>query len=142
MTMQARHLSVSIDRNPTEVYAFVSDPESLPRWASGLGGSIENVEGEWVASSPTGRVKIRFAPLNAFGVADHEVMLESGESFHNPMRVVANGEGSEVVFTLFRRPAMTDAELAADAAAIERDLAALKRLLEAERAPPPTRPER
>ena len=127
---EVRHVSVSIARPPAEVYAFAAEPLNLPRWARGLSGSIQEVNGEWVADSPMGRVRIRFAPPNAFGVLDHDVVLESGESFHNPMRVVANGEGSEVVFTLYRRPGMTAEELEGDARTIGEDLRTLKRLLE------------
>jgi hypothetical protein len=126
-----RHVSVSILRRPAEVYAFAAAPENLPRWAKGLSGSIEEVDGEWVADSPMGKVKVRFAGHNALGVLDHDVTLPSGETVHNPMRVVANAEGSEVVFTLFRRPGMSDEAFAADAKAIAADLAELKRLLEA-----------
>ena len=46
------------------------------------------------------------------------------------MRVVANGTGAEVMFTLLRTPGMTEDAFAADAAAVERDLKALKALLE------------
>jgi hypothetical protein len=46
------------------------------------------------------------------------------------MRVVPNGTGAEVTFLLFRTPDMTDAAFAADAAAVARDLNALKTLLE------------
>jgi hypothetical protein len=126
----ARHIGVSIERPASEVYAFVVNPENLPRWAEGLSGSIENVDGEWIAESPMGKVTVRFAETNELGVLDHDVTLESGVGFHNPMRVVPNGDGSELVFTLFRQPEMSDEAFAADAAAIERDLAALKRLLE------------
>jgi len=45
--------------------------------------------------------------------------------------VLADGDGAEVVFTLRRRPGMTDEEWAADAAAITADLSTLKRVLEA-----------
>jgi hypothetical protein len=128
--MEVRHLTVSIDRPPAEVYAFASDPANLPRWARGLSGSIARVGGEWVADSPMGKVKVRFAPPNAFGVLDHDVVLESGESVHNPLRVVPNGAGSEVVFTLVRRPGVSDAEWAADADAVQRDLGALRRVME------------
>ena len=128
-----RHVSVSIERPPGEVYEFAVNPENLPRWARGLSGSIEKVEGEWVASSPMGKVKVRFVERNALGVLDHDVLLESGASVHNPVRVVANGGGSEVIFTLFRRPDMTADDFEADAHAVERDLAALKSLLEARR---------
>lgn len=129
-TFPVHHVTVSINRPPAEVYAFVADPSNLPRWATGLSGSIENVAGEWIADSPMGKVKIRFVPENALGVLDHEVELESGEVFPNPMRVVANGSGSEVTFTLFRRPGTSDEAFADDLAAISRDLGTLKRLLE------------
>jgi hypothetical protein len=52
------------------------------------------------------------------------------------MRVIPNGSGSEVLFTLVRAPGMTDQEFANDAQQVERDLAALKSLLED---PPSTR---
>lgn len=126
-----RHISVSIDRPPEEVYAFAAEPANLPRWARGLSGSIEYVNGEWIADSPIGKVKVRFVERNALGVLDHDVTLVSGVSVHNPLRVVANGGGSELVFTLFRRQDVSDEDFAADARAVERDLAALKRLLEA-----------
>jgi uncharacterized membrane protein len=128
---EVRHVSVSILRSPAEVYEFAANPENLPRWAKGLsGGAIRQVDGEWIADSPMGKVKVRFVRQNELGVLDHDVVLESGESVHNPLRVVANGDGAEVVFTLYRRPGMDDAAFAADAHAVENDLRALKRLLE------------
>ena len=48
----------------------------------------------------------------------------------NPLRVLADGDGCEVVFTLRRQPGMDDEAFDADAAAIRRDLATLRRLLE------------
>ena len=126
-----RHISAAINRPAREVYAFASKPEHLPRWARGLAGSIEKVGGEWIATSSLGTVRVRFAEPNAFGVLDHDVTLESGLSVHNPMRVVPRDlERSEVVFTLFRRRGVSDAEFAADARAVEQDLGALKELLE------------
>ena len=51
-------------------------------------------------------------------------------TIHNPMRVVANREGSEFVFTLIRQPGMSDGQFAKDKAAVENDLKTLKDLLE------------
>jgi hypothetical protein len=126
-----RHVSVSIARPLDEVYAFVSNPENLPRWATGLAGTIRNVDGEWVADAPMGKVKIRFVPQNAFGVLDHDVTLASGAMVHVPMRVIPNGTGSEVVFTLVREPGVSDEKFAEDARWVEKDLNALKGQLEA-----------
>jgi uncharacterized protein YndB with AHSA1/START domain len=124
-------VSVSIDRPPDVVYAFAVNPLNLPRWASGLSGSIAQVDGAWIAEAPMGKVRIRFAERNPYGVLDHDVTLPSGEVFSNPMRVVQNAGGSEITFTLFRQPGVSDEDFAADARTIERDLKALKRILEA-----------
>lgn len=129
-TLHARHISVSIHRAPQEVYDFAADPENLPKWATGLAGGIRKVKDEWVADSPLGKIKIRFAERNSFGVLDHDVILESGAQFHNPMRVVPNGSGSEVIFTLFRQPETSDEKFEEDARWVKKDLNALKRLLE------------
>ena len=131
-THQVRHVSVSINRPPEEVYVFVSDPENLPKWATGLGGSIRKVQGEWIADSPMGKIRITFAEKNTFGILDHEVVLGSGVKIDNPMRVIANGEGSEIFFTLIRRPDISDEKFAEDALWVEKDLKILKGLLEAQ----------
>ena len=131
MTFPSKHVSVAIERTAADVYAFVADPRNLPRWAAGLSGSIDQVNGEWIADSPMGSVKVAFAERNDFGILDHDVTLPSGETVRNPMRVVPNGDGSEMTFTLFRRPALSEADFEADAATVHDDLLRLKALLEA-----------
>ena len=128
---QIRQISVLIDRPPSEVYDFVSDPQNLPKWATGLGGSIENINGDWIADAPMGKIKIAFTPRNTFGVLDHDVtLLPAGVTFHNPMRVLPLGEGSAVIFTLIRHHGMTDEKFSQDAQWIAKDLDILKGLLE------------
>jgi hypothetical protein len=131
MPTESRHLTVSIERPAGRVYAYVRDPAHLPGWAAGLAAGIRRERGEWVADSPMGQVLVRFVPVNEYGVLDHDVVLPSGESVTNPLRVLPDGEGSEVVFTLRRRPGMTDEAWAADTAAVTADLASLRRVLEA-----------
>jgi uncharacterized membrane protein len=130
MTFMAKHISVSIERSAAQVYEFASNPENLPQWAGGLSGSIKKVDDEWIAEAPMGRVKVEFAEKNKFGILDHDVTLSSGAKFYNPMRVFPNNDGSEVVFTLYRRPEMTDQNFVEDAESVERDLKKLKSLLE------------
>lgn len=127
---ESQHLSVYVDRPAAEVYAFAADPAHLPDWAAGLSGSIEQRDGRWFADSPMGEVEVRFVPDNPYGVLDHEVTLPDGTTVTNPMRVVADGDGCEVVFTLRRAPGTSDADHDADAAAVRADLLTLKRLLE------------
>jgi hypothetical protein len=125
------HVSVYIARPPSDVYEFASNGKNLPQWAAGLARSGVKREGDvWIMDAPFGKAEVRFAEQNGFGVMDHDVALDSGVTVHNPMRVVAHGEGSEFVFTLFRQPEMSDKQFAADKEAVEKDLQTLKSLLE------------
>lgn len=128
-TMASRTIAVSIARPWRQVYDFAADPANMARWASGLARALEPAGDHWVAEGPGGRVEIRFSPMNDYGVLDHRVATEDGEVF-SPMRVIENGDGAEVAFTLFRRPGMTDEQFAADSEWIAGDLATLKAILE------------
>jgi hypothetical protein len=125
-----RHISITIHAAPERVYEYASDPRNLPAWAAGLATGIENVDGQWRADSPLGRISIRFTPRNDLGVLDHDVTLPSGVTVHNPLRVLPNGAVSEVVFSVFRQPDVSDARFEDDTRAVTRDLEALKRVLE------------
>src|SRR4030065_2726989 len=87
MTFKSQHISVSINRPANQVYEFVSNPENLPKWAAGLCGSIKNVNGDWIAESPMGRVKVKFADKNKSGILDHDVTLPSGAKRSEERRV-------------------------------------------------------
>ncbi len=129
-TYECRIISVTIDRDWREVYDFGSIPENFPRWAAGLGRRFEKSGEEWTAEDPDGHpIRIRFSRPNEYGVLDHTVLVDGSET-RNAMRVVPNGTGAVVTFTLLRTPSTTDAAFAADAAAVERDLNTLKALLE------------
>ncbi len=132
--MESRHVSIWIDVAPEVVYEFAADPQTWPQWAAGLAkGSMRQDADGWVADSPMGRVIVEFSPSNRFGVLDHVVRMPSGEAVYNPLRVVPGGVGDaecEVVFSVRRRPDMTDEQFDADARAVAADLASLKSLVE------------
>ncbi|GAA2533816.1 SRPBCC family protein [Winogradskya humida] len=130
MATETRHLAVAIDKPAADVYAYASDPTNIPQWAPGLGTSVEQVDGVWYVDTPGGRLKLDYAPQNEYLVLDHTVTLPTGDSIYNPFRVLRDGDDSEVVFTLRRRPGMTDEEWAADADAVLADLTSLKRIVE------------
>jgi len=130
MATESRHISEWIGRPAGEVYDYASDPVNLPRWAPGLGSSVEKSGGRWFVQTSMGRVGFAFVPRNEYGVLDHDVTLPSGEVVYNPMRVIADGHDCEVVFTLRRRPGMSDTEFSEDAGAVAADLARLRRILE------------
>ena len=130
MASESRHIAVHVNLSVAAVYAYASDPSHLPSWAPGLCTSIAPVGDHWVAESGMGSVIVRYAEPNPYGVIDHDVVLESGETFHNPVRVLPHDDGAEVVFTLRRQDGMSDADFDRDSAAVLADLEKLKDLLE------------
>lgn len=124
---------MSIRRPWREVYDFAADPTTLPQWAAGLAGAQvrRGEDGDWVTESPMGLVSVVFAAPNPFGVLDHDVTLPDGETVANPLRVIPNGDGCDVVFTVRRRPAMSDEDFERDTAAVAADLATLRQLMQA-----------
>jgi hypothetical protein len=130
MTSESRYISEWIDRPAAEVYEYASDPANLPQWALGLGSSVEKVDDRWFVETSEGRVGFAFAAPNEYGVLDHYVTLASGEVVYNPMRVIADKSGCEVVVTLRRPAGMSDEDFQSDAGAVAADLTRLKHLLE------------
>lgn len=123
-------MNTSINSNPQIVYDFVSNLENLPRWASNTFPSIKEVNGEWVVDTSQGQNKVMLAERNNFGILDHYVKLTSGVEVYVPMRVVKNGDGSEIMLTVFQTPEMTDERYAKDIKTVEKDLNHLKTIIE------------
>ena len=130
MTQQGVTVQVSIDHSLQQAYAFLRQPESFPKWASGLASGVTREDDKWFGAAPEGRVEITFSEANPYGVLDHWVKLPDGQELYIPLRVIANGAGCEVLLTVFRRPGASDEDFARDQEWVQRDLSALKQLLD------------
>jgi hypothetical protein len=125
-----KKLSVRVNRSAAEAYEFLSVPENFGRWSS-RGMGLRPAGSDWVAQTQEGPATICFTERNSHGVLDHSVKLPRGESIYVPLRVVASGEGCELVLTLVRRPQIQEDAFAAEAELAMRDLLAAKQILEA-----------
>ena len=128
--LKSRTLTISIACHPRAVYEFVSNLENLPAWAKTFCRSVKRVGSEWIVETPQGSVKMRIAGNNEAGILDHSVIPAPGVEVLVPMRVVPNGAGSEMLFTLFQLPGMSDEQYAEDLGFVEQDLRSLQTLLE------------
>ena len=128
--LKSRTLSVAINCDPGRVYEFVSKPENLPKWAKMFCRSINKSKGGWVVETPQGPVNVRFSKKNDCGILDHYVSPAPGVEVFVPMRVVPNGSGSEVIFTLFQLAGMSDEKYAEDTRWVKQDLKTLKGIME------------
>ena len=95
-----------------------------------LGLGVKRAGEHWEVITEQGTVGLRFTSHNEYGVLDHTVVLADGTEVYVPMRVMPNGQGSEVMLGLFRQPEMNDAEFDRDAGLMQKDLLTLKGLLE------------
>jgi hypothetical protein len=130
MTWPVQHLTQSVAASLDQVVTIAGDPEQLPRWAAGLSSGIRNEGGRWITDSPMGIVEVRFVGPVELGILDHDVTLPDGTVVHNPLRVLRNDRGSEIVFTIYQRPGMTDEQFEGDARLVAQDLARLKTLVD------------
>jgi hypothetical protein len=127
----SKTISLPIERPPAEVYEFLLEPRNYPRWAAAVGGRFEHVEGrDWRAETPHGSVIIRFSELNSFGILDHAVFREGEEPMMRRMRVVPNGDGAELLYTLFKPEDVSTAAFESEVEWTATELAVLKTYLE------------
>lgn len=132
MARDIRIVSETIDAPAAQVYEFARRRENLHLWASGLASAdIEQQGDHWVADSPMGRIRIRMAPRNHFGVLDHDVTTPDGTTTHNAFRVTPVDEGCVLTFVVLRAVGVDDDAFDKDAAHVLKDLSALRALMEA-----------
>jgi len=130
MTYPIKNISISINCAKEKVYEFASNPENFPDWLDFLKTISKKSDTIWNAETDLGNIEIEFVAKNEFGVIDHIVTLPEGAKIKNVLRVIENGDGSEVVFTLFRLPEKTEKEFNDDANLVAKDLKTLKNILE------------
>lgn len=129
--LKSKVIQVFIHADYQSVCDFLEQPENFHHWASGMGELKYKIGELWVADGPQGEVKVKFSPRNEYGVADHVVYLPNGAEVYIPLRVIKNGDESEVQFTLFHPPGMSEEDFAKDTTWVAKDLKALKEVLEA-----------
>jgi len=127
---KAKHITVSIECKPEEIYHFVRTPENSPKWLASFCLSVHVDADGWIIETEEGPMRFQFCERNEYGVLDHVVTLATGQQILNPMRVIPNGTGSEVLFTLYKRPEQTEEQFLQDASNVENDLHLLKQVLE------------
>ncbi|MCX9083243.1 MAG: SRPBCC domain-containing protein [Candidatus Methanoperedens sp.] len=118
------------DQGGQEMYSAGVYKKILPLELLEFTQSMADKDGKSIDPAQMGRIEVKFADKNKFGVLDHDVTLPSGAKFYNPMRVFPNNDGSEIIFTLYQQPDVTDQLFSEDAEAVTGGLKKLKTLLE------------
>jgi hypothetical protein len=130
-TMQTRTISVTIDAPFERVVADLVDPSTHPEWATRFfaGPAVLAEDGMYEVDVPTmgGRTRVSVEADVGRGVID-VFLAPAGAPFGPPLpiRVLPNGDGADVLFTLARLPGMTDQQWTDGIAGMEEELQNLK----------------
>jgi uncharacterized protein YndB with AHSA1/START domain len=129
--MRAVTRSTTIDAPTGGVFSYLADAANLPSWAPAFATTVEPDGDAWVVGQGDARLGLRILADRERGTVDLRVTPPNGRESTVYMRVLPNGSGSELLFTLFFSDSRTDEELARQAAEVEAELARVRTACEA-----------
>jgi len=125
--MIAETRSIRIAADPREVLRFVADPVNLPRWAPGFAPEVREREGRWFVAGDRGEFEIVIVTSDELGTFDLWPAANPRRGIRT--RVIANGDGSEYVFTVLLEDDVDDAARARQIDVVEQELRTVRELL-------------
>ena len=134
--MHADTQTITVPVSAEEAFAFLAEPENLPRWAVGFARGIRREGEAWIVKTAQGEAPVRVVAEAAQGTIDFHMEVASGLEAVAYSRVVPNDTGAEYVFTQFQLPGMADEVFATQRAALAEELAILPILFRAQMACP------
>jgi hypothetical protein len=135
--MRSNTQSVSLPGLPEDVFAFLADPENLPRWAVGFCRGIRRDGAErWMVETPGGDVPVHYVTNAALGTIDFHMTIAPAIEAVAYSRVIANGNGAEYVFTQFQTADMPDVVFDGRMSALAEELHVLQAIFRARSACP------
>jgi hypothetical protein len=136
MPMHADTQTTTLPVSAEDAFAFLAQPENLPRWAVGFARGIRREGDEWILQTAQGEMPVRVCADPTRGTIDFHMRVAPGLEAIAYSRVVPNDSGAEYVFTQFQLPGMPDEIFAAQRAALAEELAILPILFRAQVACP------
>ena len=137
--MHADTQAITLPVSAEEAFAFLAQPENLPRWAVGFARGIRREGDVWIVQTTQDEMPVRVAADAARGTIDFHMGVAPGLEAVAYSRVVPNDSGAEYIFTQFQHPGMADEVFAAQRAALAEELAILPILFRAQAACPVVR---
>ena len=90
-----------------------------------------NYDGWWSFIGPYGKSKVKFNQNKSLGILDHEYIDEES-SWNIPMRIIPNGDFSEVIIILKKPEQLTDFQFDQRVEKISKLATSMKKILESD----------
>jgi hypothetical protein len=123
-TNRAEHRSLGVLAAPEKVHAYLADASNLPTWAPAFASSVRPSGASWLVGRDGAEFAIDVLADHRSGAVDFVAADDHARGLF--ARVLPNGSGSEVVFTLMFEPDAPERVVAAQTLTLETELAAVR----------------
>lgn len=128
MMKRAETRSISIAALPAGVHGYLADAQNLPEWAPSFATAVRACSGHWVVIQ--GDVEIDVAILADRDRGTVDIVSAADHARGAFLRVLPNGQGSELLFTLLFAHDTPEHQIDAQMVTVENELAAVRRACE------------
>ena len=122
MTMRADTQAITFPVELREAFAFLADPENLPRWAVGFARGIRREGEDWIVQTAQGEMPVRVVADEARGTIDFHMTVAPGVEAVAYSRVIPTTRAPSTSYPV-PRPGMADEVFEAQRAALAEELA-------------------
>lgn len=130
--MNSSSRTVVLNAPKSTVFAFLSEPQNLPKWATGFCQEISSGESGLTVTTPQGEIVFRMECDEESGVIDMYGGPTPEQMAYFPTRVVSlPGGGSAYTFTNIQWPGISDEDFNAQCAGLGEEFENIRRLTEA-----------
>ena len=128
--MNARTVTAILPASKERAFAYLSNVENLPRWATEFARELKVVDGRHKVVNGLGEFFFEIQADEATGVIDMHAGPSEAQMALFPSRVVAlPGGGSAYTFTMFQAPEQPDEQFEGQYASLVRELENIRREL-------------
>lgn len=122
--IRSRTISITVNRKTGDTFDAIlnSPPKMIP-------DAKLTSEGWWSFSTARGKAMLKFKENKSLGILDH-MYIDQDSKWDVPMRVVSNGNESEVIITLIKPDELTDEQFNERMIEVEQVFANLKKIIE------------
>ena len=128
--MRSRTVTTVLDADPRAVFAYMSDIEHLPEWATEFARELHREGDDYKVVNGLGEFFFTIEADRDSGVIDMFAGPTKEQMAIFPTRAIGLPDGRTAYsFTMFQAPGMPDDLFEAQHASLERELAGLERIL-------------
>jgi len=124
MDIRSRTITFSVNRKTAETFDAILNipPKMIP-------DAIKSNDGWWSFTTLRGPAKLKFHENRQLGILDYQ-FVDNEAKWNVPMRVISNGNDSEVITTIIKPDGISDQSFDERVIEIEKIMESMKQIIE------------